>query len=64
MLARVWSASILGIDAIQVGVEVDVSGGLPGITLVGLLIPQFKKVENGLKLPSKMQATHFLCERS
>ncbi|MFN5727051.1 MAG: magnesium chelatase domain-containing protein, partial [Pseudanabaena sp.] len=36
MLARVWSAAILGIDAIQVGVEVDVSGGLPGITLVGL----------------------------
>lgn len=36
MLARVWSATILGIDAIQVGVEVDVSGGLPGITLVGL----------------------------
>ncbi|MBW4618996.1 MAG: YifB family Mg chelatase-like AAA ATPase [Cyanosarcina radialis HA8281-LM2] len=36
MLARVWSASIVGIDAIQVGVEVDVSGGLPGITVVGL----------------------------
>ncbi|MFN5861082.1 MAG: magnesium chelatase domain-containing protein, partial [Pseudanabaena sp.] len=36
MLARVWSATILGIDAVQVGVEVDVSGGLPGITLVGL----------------------------
>ncbi|MDV2998663.1 MAG: Competence protein ComM [Chroococcopsis gigantea SAG 12.99] len=36
MLARVWSASILGIDAIKVGVEVDVSGGLPGIALVGL----------------------------
>lgn len=36
MLARVWSASILGIDAIKVGVEVDVAGGLPSITLVGL----------------------------
>ncbi len=36
MLARVWSATILGIDATQVGVEVDVSGGMPGITLVGL----------------------------
>ncbi|MFN3926749.1 MAG: YifB family Mg chelatase-like AAA ATPase [Pseudanabaenaceae cyanobacterium] len=36
MLARVWSASILGIDAIQVGVEVDVAGGLPGMTVVGL----------------------------
>ncbi len=36
MLARVWSASLLGIDALQVGVEVDVSGGLPSITVVGL----------------------------
>ncbi|MEM8780137.1 MAG: YifB family Mg chelatase-like AAA ATPase [Cyanobacteria bacterium P01_G01_bin.49] len=36
MLARVWSASLVGIDAIKVGVEVDVSGGLPAITIVGL----------------------------
>ncbi|MFN9174118.1 MAG: YifB family Mg chelatase-like AAA ATPase [Synechocystis sp.] len=36
MLARVWSASLLGIDAIKVGVEVDVSGGLPAIAVVGL----------------------------
>lgn len=36
MLARVWSASLVGIDAIKVGVEVDVSGGLPGIVVVGL----------------------------
>ena len=36
MLARVWSASIVGINALKVGVEVDVSGGLPGIALVGL----------------------------
>jgi len=36
MLARVWSASLLGIEAIQVGVEVDIAGGLPGIIVVGL----------------------------
>lgn len=36
MLARVWSATIAGINAIKVGVEVDVSGGLPKITIVGL----------------------------
>ncbi|WP_017651367.1 YifB family Mg chelatase-like AAA ATPase [Fortiea contorta] len=36
MLARVWSASIVGIDAVKVGVEVDVSGGLPGTVLLGL----------------------------
>ncbi|MGB3691519.1 MAG: YifB family Mg chelatase-like AAA ATPase [Spirulinaceae cyanobacterium] len=36
MLARVWSASIVGIDAVKVGVEVDVSGGLPKTVVVGL----------------------------
>jgi len=36
MLARVWSASIVGINALKVGVEIDVSGGLPGIVVVGL----------------------------
>ncbi|MGL6280975.1 MAG: YifB family Mg chelatase-like AAA ATPase, partial [Microcoleaceae cyanobacterium] len=36
MLARVWSAAIMGIDAVKVGVEVDVSGGLPKTIVVGL----------------------------
>lgn len=36
MLARIWSATLLGIDAIQVGVEVDVSNGLPSMIVVGL----------------------------
>lgn len=36
MLARVWSAAIVGINAVKVGVEVDLSGGLPGIVVVGL----------------------------
>ncbi len=36
MLARVWSAAIAGIDAIKVGVEVDVAGGLPKTIIVGL----------------------------
>lgn len=36
MLARVWCAALVGIDAVRVGVEVDVSGGLPGIVVVGL----------------------------
>ncbi len=36
MLARVWSGAIVGIDAVKVGVEVDVSGGLPGIVVLGL----------------------------
>lgn len=36
MLTCVWSAALIGIDAVKVGVEVDVSGGLPGIVVVGL----------------------------
>ncbi|MBF2051781.1 MAG: YifB family Mg chelatase-like AAA ATPase [Elainella sp. C42_A2020_010] len=36
MLARIWSASVVGIDAVKVGVEVDIAGGLPGIVVVGL----------------------------
>jgi magnesium chelatase family protein len=36
MLARVWSAAIIGINAIKVGVETDVAGGLPKTTIVGL----------------------------
>jgi magnesium chelatase family protein len=36
MLARVWSAAIIGIDAVKVGVEVDIAGGLPKIVVLGL----------------------------
>ena len=36
MLSRIWSASLIGIDAVKVGVEVDVANGLPGIVVVGL----------------------------
>lgn len=36
MLSRVWSAALIGIEALKVGVEIDVSGGLPGIIIVGL----------------------------
>ena len=36
MLAKVWRAALVGIDAVKVGVEVDISGGLPGIVVVGL----------------------------
>ncbi|TVQ41927.1 MAG: magnesium chelatase [Gloeocapsa sp. DLM2.Bin57] len=36
MLARVWTASLVGINGVKVGVEVDVSGGLPKMVIVGL----------------------------
>ena len=36
MLKRVWSSTVVGISGVKVGVEVDVSGGLPKIVVVGL----------------------------
>ncbi len=36
VLARIWSASLYGLEAVRVGVEVDVTGGLPRTTIVGL----------------------------
>ncbi len=36
MLARLSTAAVCGVEAIPVSVEVDVGGGLPGMTMVGL----------------------------
>jgi magnesium chelatase family protein len=36
MLARLRAAAVFGVDAVPVSVEVDVSPGLPGMTMVGL----------------------------
>ncbi len=36
MLSRIWSASLIGIDAVKVGVEVDLSNGMPATIVVGL----------------------------
>lgn len=36
MLARLTAAAVLGIESVVVSVEVDVSPGLPGLTMVGL----------------------------
>lgn len=36
MLAKVTSAAVLGVDAFEVQIEVDISGGLPAVMVVGL----------------------------
>jgi len=36
VLAKVYSCAVVGLDGVLVEVEVDVSGGLPGIIIVGL----------------------------
>ena len=57
MLARVWSAAIAGIDAIKVGVEVDVSGGLPKIIIVGL--PDVAIQESRERVKAALKNTDF-----
>src|SRR6476619_2860732 len=64
MLAKVWSAATLGIDAVRIIIEVD-GGGYsqqPGFTLVGLpdaaVRESYSRVRSalhncGLKLPSR-----------
>jgi magnesium chelatase family protein len=43
MLASLLSAAVLGIDGCLVHVEVDVSSGLPGLTMVGLPDPSVRE---------------------
>jgi magnesium chelatase family protein len=53
MLAKVHTFSVVGIDALQVEIEVDVSNGLPNIAIVGLPDSTIKeskeRVRSGLK---------------
>lgn len=53
MLARVWSASLIGIDAVKVGVEVDIAGGLPGIVVVGLPSQEVQESKERVKTATK-----------
>ena len=62
MLAAIRSAAVLGIDAYDVGVEVDVAPGLPHWTIVGLPAGEVKEsrervsaalANSGFTLPSR-----------
>ena len=57
MLARIWSASLIGIDALKVGVEVDLSGGLPGVVVVGL--PDMAVQESRERVRAALKNTGF-----
>jgi len=35
MLARVFSCTVIGLEGVVVGVEVDIGGGLPGVSIPG-----------------------------
>jgi len=53
MLAKVISSTVLGIEAIKVTVEVDVAGGLPGFSIVGLPDPAVRESINRVKAAIK-----------
>jgi magnesium chelatase family protein len=53
MLAKVTSCTLIGIEAIRVTVEVDVSGGLPGFSIVGLPDPAVRESINRVKAAIK-----------
>lgn len=68
MLARIASASLTGIDAVPVTVEVDISGGLPGWNMVGLPEQVVKESKDrvqaalrnsGLEIPSQKITVNF-----
>ncbi len=59
MLATVWSAAIVGIDAVKVGVEVDISGGLPGVVLLGLPDAAVQEARERVKATLKNSGYNF-----
>ena len=58
MLARVWSACVMGIEAAPVSVEVDVTSGLPAFTTVGL--PDTAVMESRDRVRSAIKNTGFV----
>ncbi|MFH1045507.1 MAG: YifB family Mg chelatase-like AAA ATPase [Candidatus Omnitrophota bacterium] len=53
MLAKVISSTVIGTEAKEVVVEVDISGGLPGFAIVGLPDPAIRESINRVKAAIK-----------
>lgn len=59
MLAKVFSCATLGIDAYPVEIEIDISGGLPGTTIVGLPDIAVKESKDRIKSAIKNSGFSF-----
>ncbi len=59
MLARIWSASLIGIDALKVAVEVDIANGLPGTVVVGLPDSAVQEAKERVKAAIKNSSLGF-----
>ncbi|MCX5685873.1 MAG: YifB family Mg chelatase-like AAA ATPase [Candidatus Omnitrophica bacterium] len=53
MVAKIYSASVIGIDAREVTVEMDIAGGLPGINIIGLPDPAIRESRERIKAAIK-----------
>ena len=49
MLAQIQSASVVGLEASMVGVELDVSPGLPTFAIVGLPDPAVREARERVR---------------
>ena len=63
MLAKVTSAALVGLDAHLVDVEVDISGGLPQFSVVGLPDATVKESRDRVRSALKNSGFHFPAKR-
>jgi len=63
MLAKVTSAALIGLDAHLVDVEVDISGGLPQFSVVGLPDATVKESRDRVRSALKNTGFHFPAKR-
>jgi magnesium chelatase family protein len=63
VLARLAAAAVFGVEAIPVAVEVDVSNGLPGVTMVGLPDPTVRESRDRVKSAIRNSGFPFPDER-
>ncbi|MDD5136306.1 MAG: magnesium chelatase domain-containing protein, partial [Candidatus Omnitrophica bacterium] len=59
MVAKVYSACVIGIDAREVTVEMDTAGGLPGISIIGLPDPSVRESRDRIKAAIKNSGLPF-----
>lgn len=58
MFSKVYSVGLNGIDGYLVQVEVDVSGGLPGFSMVGVLANEVKEAQDRVRTALKNSEYH------
>lgn len=59
MIAKIYSACVIGIDACEVTVEADTGGGLPGFNIVGLPDPAIRESRDRIKAAIKNSDIRF-----